>query len=125
MDAVQAKIGDVDFLFQVSDNINLKNMTTKSQMPVPSGQTDGGATGKVVTLTAEGVSDLVLDKITNLVYTFADKFINNEIKIDNPPDEIEVEFSLLVGLQAQIIIATGTAESNIGVRMKWNNPKNK
>jgi hypothetical protein len=47
MDAVQAKIGDVDFLFQVSDNINLKNMTTKSQMPERSGQTDGGATGKV------------------------------------------------------------------------------
>jgi hypothetical protein len=120
MDAVQAKIGDVDFLFQVSDNIDLKNMSTESQMPVPSGQTGGGATGNVVTLTAEGVSDLVLDKITKVIYRIADKIINSEEKINNPPDEMEIEFSLLLGTEGKIVVVSGKAEATIGVRMKWN-----
>jgi metal-dependent hydrolase (beta-lactamase superfamily II) len=117
MQVIQTKISDIDALIQIPDEkIKIVNAQPE-QYQAPMGKTNNAEqTAKDL----EKAAKEVLENASNLIFGIADNFKQQSKANDNTPDEIEVEFSLLIGADAKIVVVSGKAETSIKVRMKWN-----
>jgi metal-dependent hydrolase (beta-lactamase superfamily II) len=93
------------------------NVTDKKSYARPMEMADDA--GEVAAkLTKE--SKKVFENASSLIFGIADNFKHQSRGKKNTPDEIEVEFSLMIGAGAKIVVVSGTAEAALKVRMKWN-----
>jgi len=118
MQVLQTEIDGFNVLIQIpQEQINVIESDTDGSY-APMGREDGGGGKSLGNFTNEasekifqGVSKTILKMAENLKKQFTD---------DNTPDQLELEFSLLLGGEAKIVIVSSKAEATMKVRMQWN-----
>lgn len=85
--------------------------------PAPMGR-NGESIGKTLETVTGNISEKVFENASKLIFNMADS-LKKQFTDDNKPDEMEIEFSLLFGIDAKIVIVSSNTEAAIKVRMKW------
>lgn len=65
------------------------------------------------------------EKAIDSIKPMSQKIINKIRELVNPPDEVQVEFSVKLGVKAGVILASADSEANFKIQLTWkNNLKN-
>lgn len=119
MKTIKTKISDIDVLIQVADISSTDDNSAAEHLGTVQRISGGDIVEKIKKAT-DNVADKVLESAAKLIFAFADCCKKQSEAYNNTPDELEIEYSISLGLKAELVIAKSEAESIIKVRTKWN-----
>jgi hypothetical protein len=118
MQVLQTEIDGFNVLIQIpQEKITITESDTGGSS-APMGR-DGESMGLNVKDLAGNATQKLFDEVSQLILKMAEN-LKTQFNDDNTPDQLELEFSLLLGGEAKIVIVSSKAEATMKVRMQWN-----
>ena len=109
MSFVETKIGEYTLLIEAKEEHTINANAN--------GERDSVKTG----MRFEDIGNRLIDNAKAIVSQIACEFGNELISVNPRPSEVEVEFEISISSETNMWILTAGGNSNIKVRMKWEN----